>query len=114
MARFKIVAQARSSYSSKYTKYAHNVPSSITLAYEGMINENFYKLKKKETKLLNFTHSYFLVFLAKTLKIFLLLYMALLLMKYFIKKSIKDLIIYKLLSNFEISYDSIMNPITQR
>jgi len=69
MARFKMVAQARSSYSSKYTKYTHNVPSSTTLTYEGMINENFYKLKKKETKLL---------------------------------------------SNFEISYASIMNPITQR
>lgn len=69
MARFKMVAQARSSYSSKYTKYTHNVPSSTTLTYEGMINENFYKQKKKETKLL---------------------------------------------SNFEISYASIMNPITQR
>lgn len=69
MARFKMVAQARSSYSSKYTKYTHNVPSSTTLTYEGMINENFYKLKKKETKLL---------------------------------------------SNFEISYASIMNPITQK
>ena len=69
MARFKMVAQARSSYSSKYTKYTHNIPSSTTLTYEGMINENFYKLKKKETKLL---------------------------------------------SNFEISYASIMNPITQK
>ena len=64
-----MVAQARSSYSSKYTKYTHNIPSSTTLTYEGMINENFYKLKKKETKLL---------------------------------------------SNFEISYASIMNPITQK
>ena len=69
MARFKMVAQARSSYSSKYTKYTHNIPSSTTLTYEGMINENFYKLKKKETKLL---------------------------------------------SNFEISYASIMNPIIQK
>ena len=64
-----MLAQARSSYSSKYTKYTHNVPSSTTLTYEGMINENFYKLKKKETKLL---------------------------------------------SNYEISYASIMNPITQK
>ena len=64
-----MLAQARSSYSSKYTKYTHNIPSSTTLTYEGMINENFYKLKKKETKLL---------------------------------------------SNFEISYASIMNPITQK
>jgi hypothetical protein len=64
-----MVAQARSSYSSKYTKYTHNIPSSTTLTYEGMINENFYKLKKKEPKLL---------------------------------------------SNFEISYASIMNPITQK
>lgn len=69
MARFKMIAQARSSYSSKYTSFTHNVPSSTTLTYEGMINENFYKLNKKETKLL---------------------------------------------SNFEVSYASIVNPITQK
>lgn len=47
-----MVAQARSSYSSKYTKYTHNIPSSTTLTYEGMINENFYKLKKKRNKII--------------------------------------------------------------
>ena len=71
MARFKMLAQARSSFSSKYTKNAnnHNVPSSTTLTYEGIINENFFKLKKKEIKLF---------------------------------------------VNFEISYASIINPITQK
>jgi len=64
-----MIGQARSSYSSKYTRYTHNVPSSTTLTYEGAINENFYKLKKKETKLL---------------------------------------------SNFEVSYASIINPVTQK
>ena len=66
-----MLAQARSSFSSKYTKNAnnHNVPSSTTLTYEGIINENFFKLKKKEIKLF---------------------------------------------VNFEISYASIINPITQK
>ena len=76
MARCKMVAQARSSFSSKYVRYrsrsyddSHNVPSSTTVTHEGTINENYYKLKKKETKLI---------------------------------------------SNFEISYASIKNPITQK
>ena len=71
MARFKMLASARSSFSSKYTENnnGHNVPSSTTLTYEGVINENFYKLKNKETKLI---------------------------------------------SNFEISNASIINPITQK
>ena len=71
MARCKTIGQARSSFSSKYTRVrkSHNVPSSTTLTYEGMINENYYKLKKKETKLI---------------------------------------------SNFEISNATIVNPITQK
>ena len=73
MARCKTLAHARSAFSSKYTRTITNtnnanVPSSTTLTHEGIINENYYKLKKKETKLL---------------------------------------------SNFEISYASITNPITQ-
>ena len=42
MARFKMVASARSAFSSKYTAYTsyHNAPSSTTLTHEGTINEN--------------------------------------------------------------------------
>ena len=76
MARCKMLAQARSSFSSKYVSYSprrnvdsHNVPSSTTVTHEGTINENYYKLKEKETKLI---------------------------------------------SNFEISYASIKNPLTQK
>ena len=55
MARFKMVAQARSAFSSKYTRNycSHNVPSSTTLTHEGIINENYYKLKQRETKLIS-------------------------------------------------------------
>ena len=55
MARCKMIAQARSSFSSKYTAHyrSHSVPSSSTLTHEGTINENSYKLKQKETKLLS-------------------------------------------------------------
>ena len=71
MARCKTLGHARSSFSSKYTRTRknYNVPSSTTLTYEGIINENFYKLKQKETKLI---------------------------------------------SNFELSNASIVNPITQK
>ena len=71
MARCKMLASARSAFSSKYTRHTnnHNVPSSTTLTHEGTINENSYKLKQKETKLL---------------------------------------------SNFELSYASIKNPISQK
>ena len=55
MPRFKMVAQARSAFSSKYTRNycSHNVPSSTTLTHEGIINENYYKLKQRETKLIS-------------------------------------------------------------
>lgn len=55
MVRCKMVAQARSAFSSKYTRnYCfHCVPSSTTLTHEGIINENYYKLKQKETKLIS-------------------------------------------------------------
>ena len=74
MARCKMAAQARSSFSSNYVpqrsrSVEHNVPSSTTVTHEGTINENFYKLKQKETKLI---------------------------------------------SNFEVSYASIKNPITEK
>ena len=53
MARCKMLARARSSFSSKYTTrciFNHCIPSSSTLTHEGIINENYYKLKNRETK----------------------------------------------------------------
>ena len=53
MARCKMLARARSSFSSKYTTrciFNYRIPSSSTLTHEGIINENYYKLKNRETK----------------------------------------------------------------
>ena len=53
MARCKMLASARSSFSSKYTTrctFNYRIPSSSTLTHEGIINENYYKLKNRETK----------------------------------------------------------------
>jgi len=53
MARCKMLASARNSFSSKYTTrciFNYRIPSSSTLTHEGIINENYYKLKNRETK----------------------------------------------------------------